>query len=241
MAIKVRTVKKKWYPILAPKVFNEQFVGEIPLYDIKSAIGRDVSVNLMVLTNDPKKQNVNVTFKMKYTDGDNIRTEFTGYNLIPSFMKRLIRKRKLKLNDSFTAETSDHKKIRIKPIIVANGIVKGVAKADLIKNTREIIKKGLLKTSYESLVRELIMHKFQFNVKDKLKKTYPVAIFEIKSMEIEKEVKREGVEEVKEVAKEEKKEVKQKEVKKEEVKEVKEEETKKEIKEVKKEETISKK
>ena len=62
-ASKATTIKKKiWVQLVAPQSFNSQLIGEIPTTETKKLIGRVVTVNLMSLTGDMKKQNTNIKF-----------------------------------------------------------------------------------------------------------------------------------------------------------------------------------
>ena len=52
--------RKKWIPILSTKEFHNMEIGETYIEDPATAIGKVVTINLMVLTRDPKKQSKNV-------------------------------------------------------------------------------------------------------------------------------------------------------------------------------------
>ena len=45
-------IKKQWFQIVAPKIFNEQVIGEAYLTEIEKGIGRQVPINMMNLTGD---------------------------------------------------------------------------------------------------------------------------------------------------------------------------------------------
>ena len=52
--------KKTWVKIHAPKIFNEQIIGETLVADSSLTIGKPITVNLMNLTGDIKKQQINI-------------------------------------------------------------------------------------------------------------------------------------------------------------------------------------
>src|SRR3989339_814793 len=54
--------RKKWINVIAPKLFNNEIMGEIPVTEPKSLVGRCISVSLMGLIGDMKKQGTNVKF-----------------------------------------------------------------------------------------------------------------------------------------------------------------------------------
>src|SRR3989344_6104779 len=240
--------KKKFYPIAAPGLFNEEELGEVPLYDLKDAIGRRVKVNLMTLTNDPKRQNINLTFQINAVDEQKARTEIIGYHLVPSSIRRMVKRGKIRMDDSFIVETNDKRLVRIKPFMVTAGLARSAALKSLGRKTRSILKKNIAKMSYEDFIKELISNRLQNDLREQLKKTYPLAVCQIRAMEVEKEKKGETTEkaeekieekeeikeEIEEIPKEEKEAKKEKIVKKkeekEEVKEQKKKEAKKEVK-----------
>ena len=56
---KVLKAKKKfWFQLVAPKMFGGQVIGESYVNDPQSLKGRSVTVNLRVLTDDIKNQNI---------------------------------------------------------------------------------------------------------------------------------------------------------------------------------------
>ena len=233
--------KKKFYPIAAPALFNEEELGEVPLYDLKDAIGRRVKVNLMTLTNDPKRQNINLTFQINAVDEQKARTEIIGYHLVPSSIRRMVKRGKIRMDDSFIVETNDKRLVRIKPFMVTAGLARSAALKSLGRKTRSILKKNIAKMSYEDFIKELISNRLQNDLREQLKKTYPLAVCQIRAMEVEKEKKGETTEKAEEEKKiieevEEEEKIEEKEEIKEEIEEIPKEE-----KEAKKEKIVKKK
>ena len=223
-------VKKKWYQILAPKEFNESLIGETPSFDPRLLINKVITVNLMNLTRDIKKQNIIMKFKVVGLKENKAMTESIGYKIVPTFIKRIIRRGRNNLHDSFVCKTSDEKNIRLKPLIITVNKTKGVVINSLMNALRANLTEYVRKITYKELIHELVSHKLQSNLKVPLRKIYPLRSFEIKEMVLETEKK---VIDKKEINKEEKKKVS--EPKKIEEAEEKPEEEEKEVKEKKEE------
>ena len=220
--------KKKFYQIIAPELFNKQEIGEVPLYEINDALGRTIEVNLLALTNDPKRQNTNIHFRISGNDGQRLMTEVTGYKIAANSVRRMMKRKKIRIDDSIVVKTNDNRAVRIKPFLITAGFARSAALRGLSKNLRDVLTKNAAKLSYDSLIKDIISRKFQSELREQLKKIYPLAVCEIRSMEIEKEKK--GLMEQKKKKKERRGE--HKEVKETEEKKVKEEkEDKKESKE----------
>ncbi|MDP7180248.1 MAG: hypothetical protein QF824_03185 [Candidatus Woesearchaeota archaeon] len=219
---KILKVKhKKWFQIIAPKLLRENPLGETLANEPNELIGKTVSVNLMNLINDSKKQNINIKFQIKSIKEDKALTEIIGYEIIPASLKRLIRKGKKRVDISFICHTSDNKRIRVKPILLIKITTKGSTETSLRKETVDFLTKTLKKSSYEDILNGLVSHKLQSFLKSHLRKIYPLGICEIRYLAIEELRKIEGLEEEVEIVEdnEEPKETKPAEEKQEETKE----------------------
>lgn len=233
--------RKNWYKILAPKTFNEEFLGETAALEANMLIGRTVQTNLGRLIRDMKKQSINVTFEVNDIKGDNALTRLKRYEVAPASIKRMVRRGKNRIDYSFGCVTSDGKYVTIKPFILTMNLTKNSIKTRIRKLAEENLVKTISKMNYDNLVHEIVSTKLQKNVRSILSKIYPLRIFEIRVMSLGKKEKRiEGVEEEKKIEAPEKKEAPKKAEEAEEEKAVKEEkpkpkESKKEKKSAKKE------
>jgi small subunit ribosomal protein S3Ae len=177
-------VKKTWFQITAPALFNKQTIGEMPLVEASKAMGRTVPVNLMNLTGDMRKQNINVIFEINNVTGSRLYTELVGYKMVASSIKRMVRRGKRKVDYSFTAKTSDGYKLKIKVIMVTLGLTYLSSLTGLRKACEEEVSKLLGKMKYEKFVDELVNHKVQTIVKKLVSKVYPLRMFEIRDMKV---------------------------------------------------------
>jgi len=221
--------RKRWYKILSPKLFNETIIGETPAFEPSNLTGRTVKLNLMNITRDMKNQNVNITFEVDAIVGENAKTQIKKYELLPASIKRMVRRRKNRIDDSFLCKTSDNIQVRLKPMILTRNITKGSVVKALRKSVVQQSTETIGKMRYEDLMREIIGYRFQRNMRDFLKKVYPLKSVEIRVINVEKDKKAAKVEVTEEVKGEEAAEEK-KEEPKEEVKEEKAEKPKEEKK-----------
>ena len=181
--------KKKWYSIIAPKIFRNVVLGETYLTEPNLALNKTITQNLMNLTYDVKRQNSNIKFLIDKVEGDKAYTKIIGYHMIPTSVRRLTRRRSEKIEQSLVCSTSDNKRVRIKPLIFARRLIKGSISAKLAKTIIEYLTKTISKVTYDNLINDLITHKLQNSLRERLKSIYPLRAVEIKSMEIEKEKK----------------------------------------------------
>ncbi|MBU0536086.1 MAG: hypothetical protein KKE20_03920 [Nanoarchaeota archaeon] len=184
--------KKRWHRILAPKIFNEQMIGETPSIDPNILLGRTVSVNLMSLTRDMKKQNINIIFEVKRVMGDTAFTEVKKFEIVPSSIRRFVRRGKQRIDDSFSAMTSNNRKVRIKPLIITKNLVTSSVSNAMRKKAKEMFVSRIRKLSSDILVQDIVSNRLQREIKNDLNKIYPLRICEIRMLVFEKESKKEG-------------------------------------------------
>lgn len=177
--------KKRWVPVVAPKLFRNFVIGESHVLDPENLKGRQVKVSLMTLTNDIKKQNVYINLKVTDIKNANAQTTIVGYSMIPAATKRIVRRNRDKLDDSFICETSNNVFVRIKPLIITRNKAKGSATTNLIKKNREKLAAYMKRNTFENFVSDVISSKLQRSMKEQLSKVFPVRIYEMRAFKIE--------------------------------------------------------
>ena len=115
-AVKVK--KKKWHPIIAPKQFNEVVLGETYVSETTEIASKYLTANLSTIMRSMRKQNVNIHFRVTEVKDGKGYTIIIGYSLINAAIKRLVRRGRDKVADSFICKTKDKKIMRIKPLII---------------------------------------------------------------------------------------------------------------------------
>jgi small subunit ribosomal protein S3Ae len=190
---KAKTMKKKWFPIIAPKIFNEIVMGESLLYEASDAIGRTATANMMQLTGDVKSQNTTLKFLITEARDGKLYTVPKEYQIGGTSIKRIIRRRQDKLEDSILASTADGKRIRIKPIIITRAKAKGSVKNLIRRALRLEVLAFVKKNTFEQIFTLVMSFRIQKELKEKLNKIYPVKFCEIRDLiEEKKNVKKES-------------------------------------------------
>ena len=172
--------KKHWVHILATKEFDHMEIGETLAAETPSLIGKKVVVNLMHLTNDIKKQNTKVHFKVCEIKDEKAYTEIVGIEMVEAHIKRVVRRSRDKLTDSLRLTTQDNKVIQIKPIIITRNQTKGTILTLLRKNTRDYLTALAKENTYDNIIHLLLTNEIQKRLREILKKIYPIAFSEIR-------------------------------------------------------------
>ncbi len=179
--------KKRWVTILAPKILREKPIGDSYVASPEELVGRIIPCNLSVLTNDNKSQNITMKFLIKNIKDGKAITEAKEYILNPSFLKRLMRRKRNRIDESLHVKTSDNKGLRIKLFLLTNSAAKGSVKRLIRRKLKEELSKILEKNTFNDIFEGVISTKMQKDLKSKLNKTFPLKTVEVKALKEEKE------------------------------------------------------
>ncbi|MFC1722822.1 hypothetical protein ACFL0V_01655 [Nanoarchaeota archaeon] len=193
-AKKVKTVdkwrKKKFFSVFAPKVFQERELGQSIAYESNSLLNRFLTLNLMVLTGNVKKQHINITFQVNSVKGDSAYTRVVGYEVSAAAIKRMVRRMKDRIDHSFKAVTKDKQVVRVKPMAITVNRTSRAVRSEVRKALHRHMYQAIAKTDYDSLINGIINEGFQKETRSNLTKIAPlkaVAVRSIKFLEEKKE------------------------------------------------------
>jgi len=225
--VKDRWKAKNWYNVLAPPAFDNVTIADTLADSPDSLINRVTGVSLQDLTNDFRKSHITLFFKIFKVEETNAYTQFAGHTLTSDYLRRMIRRRRSKIEGVYDVTTRDGAVLRVKPFATTDKRIQNSQR----KVVREAMKKTIddqAKTSTLSeFVNSILDGKIGSDIYKNCKKLYPVKRIELYKTEVisqptvmmeEKKPKKEEKEEIKEPEKKEKK-PKKKEKETEEVKE----------------------
>jgi len=194
----LKVKKKKWIEIIAPKVFSEVSLGRTYVGEQKDALNKQMTINLMNLTRDPKKQSINVSFQTTKIVGEKVATVLVKYAMQPTAVRRMVRRSKERIDDSFVVRTKDRVKLRIKPILITRTNASKPVQSAVRKKARQAIANELAKLDFDQFVGAVLRREFQKKIADRVKKIFPVGITEIRMFQVlpeKKQALKEAVEE----------------------------------------------
>ena len=179
------TIKKnkKWVQIVSSKEFGNNIIGETYVDDPQKSIGNVVEINLMFVSNDPKRQSNNTKFKITSYNDNILHTEFIGYYIQKAQLKRLARTGKDKFEDSFNYTTKDNLKIKVKPIMITRSKCIKSKISDMRKASRSFMSELCKKMEYSELVKELVSGNLAKEMRNKVNKAGPIGTLIVKSFE----------------------------------------------------------
>ncbi len=182
--VKDRWKAKNWYTILAPSLFNNVPVAETLSEAPENLIGRVTEVSLQDITNDFRKSHIKLLFSVDKIEQNTAHTQLKGHLLTSDYLRRMIRRRKSRVDGVFDVETRDGALLRVKPFAIAEKRIQSSQKK-LIRNVMKdvITKEGKSKT-LNSFIKDCIDGKTGSEIYKHCKIYYPVKRIEINKTEI---------------------------------------------------------
>jgi len=180
--VKSKVKKKHWAQILAPKLFDSMVLGETNIGEKEEMLKKSVTANLMVLTDDPRKQGYNVRFDVKEVKDGKAHTQVVGIDMTPSAIKRLIRRGRDKIDDSFVVRIGGGRLVRVKPVLVTSTKASRAAQTEMRLAVRKRVRDTFAKMRFDDIVKDIIDMKTQRVLRDLCSKTHPVRSVDIREL-----------------------------------------------------------
>jgi len=181
---KDRWKAKNWYQIVSPSLFNNVPVAETLAETPDSLIGRVTEVSLQNLTNDFRKSHIKLLFSVDRVEQNTAHTQLKGHVLTSDYLRRMIRRRKSRVDGVFTVQTRDGALLRVKPFAIAEKRIQSSQKK-LIRNVmNEVIDKEAKTKTLNAFIRDCLEGKIGSEIYKHCKIYYPVKRIEINKTEI---------------------------------------------------------
>jgi len=187
--------KKKWWPLIAPKSLGDKPLGQTTAYEAAELKGRHVNVTVAQLIGDMKKQGIYISLRVVDIEDNKAICSVVKYQLSNGMLKRLVKRGREKVTDSFVVKTKDEQFIRIKPLLIGQRTTNRAIATKLRKGARMILKDYCHSTDYDNIINDLIRSVLQKKIKEKLTKLYPLRAVDIHMLKIETRTLRETVDE----------------------------------------------
>ncbi|MDK2850067.1 MAG: small subunit ribosomal protein S3Ae [Candidatus Woesearchaeota archaeon] len=181
--------KKKWLKVYAPKVLNEVELPSILASEAKETIGRTISLNLMFVTNSVRDRDYNVKLEIVDASDEKCKTEVIRLNILPSSIKKKVRKRKDRIDDSFVVATKDNKLVRVKPLILTANNSSKARQTFLRKAAKYLLFNEISSKTYEEVLKELFSKNLSKKIYETLNSLHPISYFDIRVFELVKKTR----------------------------------------------------
>jgi len=182
--VKDRWKAKNWYQILSPSLFNNVPVAETLAETPDSLIGRVTEVSLQDLTNDFRKSHIKLLFTVDKVEQNTAHTQLKGSVLTSDYLRRMIRRRKSRVDGVFEVQTRDGALLRVKPFAIAEKRIQSSQKKLIRNMMNEVISKEGKTKTLNAFIRDCLEGKIGSEIYKHCKIYYPVKRIEINKTEI---------------------------------------------------------
>jgi small subunit ribosomal protein S3Ae len=182
--VKDRWKAKNWYQILAPTLFNNVPVAETLAETPDHLMGRVTEVSLQDLTNDFRKSHIKLIFTVDKVEQNTAHTQLKGSMLTSDYLRRMIRRRKSRVDGVFNVETRDGALVTVKPFAIAEKRIQSSQKT-LIRNVmNEVITKEGKGKTLNAFIKDCLDGKIGSEIYKNCKVYYPVKRIEVNKTEV---------------------------------------------------------
>ncbi|MEK6894568.1 MAG: hypothetical protein AABX10_03830 [Nanoarchaeota archaeon] len=171
-----KIVKKKFFEVPVPLTSTK-----VKLYAI-SPEEIDNKIVTLDMTKTLKGKNLELKAKVSSKEGK-IESELISMVLIPSYIRRTMRRGIDYVEDSFKTSCKDSE-LLIKPFMITRNHVSRAVRREIRNTARKFIEGHARIKSSRELFSEVMINKLQKAVSLKVKKVYPLAFCEIRWIEI---------------------------------------------------------
>ncbi len=173
--------KEKFYPVYFPIVKEE--VAHIIVKDEKAMLGRHVKCDLSAITKGKLGELGGLVNEIK---SGKVYASLTAIRLYSTYIRRFVHRGITKIDDSFSVESTDKKKLQIKIVLMTRKKVKGKVEKALRKEARDFLAKTINAATAEDTFVEILQGELQKKLSKKLKKVYPLSFCEIREVLLKK-------------------------------------------------------
>ncbi|MBN2066317.1 MAG: 30S ribosomal protein S3ae [Candidatus Thermoplasmatota archaeon] len=182
--VKDRWKAKSWYTIQAPPAFDSVTVADT-LSDVpESLINRVTSVSFQDISNDFRKSHIKLYFKIHKVEDEVAHTQFAGHTLTSDYLRRMIRRRRSKIDGVYDVTTRDGAVLRVKPFATTDKRIQNSQKRVVREAMKKTITDQAKTSTLTELVKQIIDGKTGSDIYKNCKKLYPVKRVEIYKTEV---------------------------------------------------------
>ena len=172
---------KVWIKILAPKFFEEKFLGETLANEPEQVLNRTVEAGAFEFGN-PEKFYFKIFFKVDGIDGSIARTKFFGHDCSRDFLARVVHYNATRIDTNQIVQLKDSK-LRIKTVSMTARQVSKKTEMEIRKKISELVS-TLSSLTTEEFVKKIISDEIQQNFRAEFNKIYPLRAFEFRKSEV---------------------------------------------------------
>ncbi|MFH0714419.1 MAG: hypothetical protein V1847_01070 [Candidatus Diapherotrites archaeon] len=173
--------RKRWFTILAPKVFDEKPLTETPAEKPEMVIGRTIRVFGREVSPHAKRSPTQLIFQVEDVQGSNAHTSLAGIEMNSGEIKRALRRRNSKVDVVQTITSKDGVTARLHTVVVSGTKLSQPQGRILYHQVREEVDKAAKEMNFDKMVYEIVCGNLLGDIHNKVKKIAPIKRIEVLS------------------------------------------------------------
>jgi len=177
---------KSWYSIIAPETFESREIGQLVSSDEANLVNRKVKIGLGDMTGSFSQSTAytSLYFRVSEVKGKSAHTKFIGHELVPGYVRTLVRRRRSVMNQVDDVVTKDGVPVRIKSICISGLKVSEAVRSDVRRAISESVRSLAKGMYFAVLVQEMVFGKFAAKVYAGVKRIGPIKRVEIRKSQV---------------------------------------------------------
>ncbi len=172
--LKTRKGKKKWFPVKAPKIYNNKDLPQVTAYEPAELVGRMIMINMKEITGSGRDSNSRAKFEIVKVQGDTAMTESRGFFVSDAQVARVGRKAVTRIESVFYVNDKNGTKIKFKILLGSKNNISRVVQHEVRMISENSIEKAVKKMDAESVFTVEAVKKFSTEIKKLSKPIYPI-------------------------------------------------------------------
>jgi len=175
--------EKTWYSVLAPEYFGSKEIAVSLGSTPETMIGRNVEYSVSDLTGNLKKSNSKIVFRISSCSGTRCSTTFVGHSVSDDYIRRMVRRRKERIDIVENIYSADNIKMICKLVIVADNKLTNTKKVEIRKCAENFLREKAKSLNYGDLVKYVIGDDIHGDLAEAARDIYPIRKIEIRKTE----------------------------------------------------------
>jgi small subunit ribosomal protein S3Ae len=182
--VKDKWKAKSWYNIVAPPSFDNVTLADTLSDSPDKLLNRVTEVSLQDLTNDFRRSHIKLFFKVNRVEESNAHSAFIGHTLTSDYLRRMIRRKRSKIDGVYDVVTKDGAKVRVKPFATTDKRIQNSQRRVIRQTMKQTLLQKAQARTLSELIKDTIDGKLGSDIYKSCKVLYPVRRVEIYKTEV---------------------------------------------------------
>ena len=172
--------EKTWYTLVAPNYLGGREIGMSIGNGEMSMVGRKIEIPVSDFTGNFRRANAKMSFRILSCQGTKCSTEFIGHSLNDDYIRRMVRRRKERIDIIKQVSTADHANMVLKVVIVTDGKLNTSKRTEIRKTVENFLVEKADTMSYGDLAKYVIGEDVYGDIVSATKDIYPIKKIEMR-------------------------------------------------------------